>query len=118
MREDICKCCGQTLPFPFEVGLDLSKGQRDLIDAVYLAGAHGIHTDRLIHKIYGDDPNGGPDDARKTIHVRISQANKKLRERGWNITARGDHQGIYVLEKLMVDPVSAVTIINHAMGRA
>lgn len=117
MTEHVCKSCGQTLPLPFEVGIDLSKGQRDLVDAVYLAGAHGIQTDRLIHKIYGDDPNGGPDDARKAIHVRICQANKKLRVRGWHIHGRGDHQGIYVLEKMALNPIATAALVSHAMGR-
>lgn len=116
VTDRVCKCCGQTRPLPFDIGMEFSKRTRELIDAIYLAGAYGIQTDRLIDKIYGADPNGGPEDARKTIHVRICQVNKKLRQRGWHIHARGDHHGIYVIEKISLSAIATAAVIRSAIG--
>lgn len=118
MPDQICKCCGQTLPPPFEIGLKLAPGPRRLLDAIYLAGEYGITTERLIDKSYCDDPNGGPEYARKTIHVRICKLNKQLRPRGWVITGRDTHNGTYILKKLLLPPDEAADVICAALAAA
>lgn len=91
MSEQVCKCCGQTLP-PIEgIEVVMSRGLKQIVEIVRRAGKHGIHTERLFNKIYGADPNGGPEGGIKTLHVRVSQANRVLRRHGWEI--RGEHTG-------------------------
>lgn len=118
MSDNICKCCGQTMPLPFDIELDLSKGMRELLDAVHTAGPYGISTDRLVAKLYDADPNGGPVDARKSVHVRVWQLNQKLRGCGWVIDGRGEHYGLYVLTRLPSKSIQARAANRMAMGAA
>lgn len=117
MTERICKCCGQALP-PVE-GFDFAmpKGMADLVNNVRRAGEWGIATDRLFDLLYADDPNGGPDTGIKVLHVRVSQANRILREHGWAI--RGEHTGVrhaygrYVLVRLDEDKLLRVKPVRY-----
>jgi hypothetical protein len=108
-----CSACGQALPLPFDIGIELSPRRRELLEIVYRAGRYGIATERVIELLYGNDPNGGPENARKTVHIRVCQLNKLLAPRGWRIYGRGAHNGFYILEKLIATPASAVTIIRE-----
>lgn len=102
MSDRICKCCGQALPQIDGMDFPLPKGLAELVDLVRRAGKWGISTDRLFNLLYSHRPDGGPQT--KTLHVRVSQANKLLRQHGWAI--RGEHSGQryvygrYVLVKL------------------
>lgn len=91
MTDQICKCCGQTLPALVGIEAVMSGGLKKIVETVRRAGRHGIQTERLFHVIYGDDPNGGPETGIKVLHVRISQANRILRQHGYEI--RGEHTG-------------------------
>lgn len=96
MTEQVCKCCGQALP-PVE-GLDFAmpKGMADLVNHVRRAGRWGISTDRLFDLLYSHDPNGGPETGIKVLHVRVNQANRLLREHGWQINGEHTgHRGVY-----------------------
>lgn len=103
-----CPTCGQTLPpasVP-ELRAQLTPTQRRIFDIVSQAGRHGIPTDALESKLYSFHANGGPDSARKTLHVHVTQLNKRLCPFGKRIRANrsGGHMngqgicGIYVYE--------------------
>jgi len=47
--------------------------------------SQGITTNELVDIIYGDDSNGGPDDAAAAIHVHIHRLNRTLRDDGLRI---------------------------------
>lgn len=88
----VCECCGQTLPNKLDLrGVVLSYTKYKIVEAVHSAGKHGVRTDRLIMKVYGDDVDGGPDNASVTIHVHICQINKKLTKVGLRV--KGEHTG-------------------------
>lgn len=53
-----------------------------------------IHRDDLIQSCYGDDPEGGPDGAEKSITVHICKLNRVLREVGWRISNVGDKRWV------------------------
>lgn len=75
MTEQTCKCCGQTLPQP--LAIETLKGrQRQLVDAVWKSGQHGIDFNQLLHVAYGDDPEGGPLWASTSLRVRLRYINK------------------------------------------
>ncbi len=115
IHERCCPYCKQTMPLSFKIEANLPPAWRAMLDIIYRAGEHGISTDRLVNLVYSDDPNGGPDNAVKSIHVRICRMNKRLRPLGWLINGRGDHTGVYVLERLRVTPDDAVALIRRAV---
>jgi hypothetical protein len=91
VTDHVCKCCGQTLPEPFEVGT-LKSAARDLVHNVWKSGQHGIDAQRLLSLVYADDPDGGPLCAETTLRVRIHYINKKhLKPAGYRII--GEHTG-------------------------
>ena len=98
----------------------MKQSVMDLIEHIYMAGEHGISTDRLFFKIYGKDPDGGPNDGAKVLHVRISQINRKLRKFGWEISnsSRGGEAGIYgrySLKKISLSPQETASLIESAL---
>lgn len=75
--------------------------QRRLVERVARADSAGIASDALLDYLYGDDPDGGPYTARKSMHVQISRINQHLRPYGLEIRAsHGDRWGcgVYRLE--------------------
>lgn len=120
MVEEVCKCCGQTLPLKFSVPWRMKQSVMDLIEHIYAAGEHGISTERLFLKLYGHDPDGGPNDGAKVLHVRISQINKKLRQHGWEIanrmnTGTAGIYGRYSLKKLVLSPEETADVVERAL---
>lgn len=79
------------MPPAFSLDIPLSHGDREIVEQVGKAGKHGITTDRLFDRLYGQDPNGGPDSGLKAVHARICALNKHLRPRGWCV--RGENLG-------------------------
>ena len=103
-----CPTCGQPIApasVP-ELRAQLTPTQRRIFDIVSQAGRHGISTDALEDKLYSCHANGGPDAARKTLHVHIALLNKRLAPFGKRIRANrsGGHMngqgicGIYICE--------------------
>jgi hypothetical protein len=74
IKEDICKCCGQTLPPDY--GFYLPAGYRIIFEIVRKAGKEGIRTDRLRQQVYGDRWDGGPDSP-KIMSARIFHLNRR-----------------------------------------
>lgn len=102
---EVCKCCGQTLPEKINLGIKLCPGYQIIIDAIVKAGKRGIRSDRLFNYIYSGTRNGGPDTGIKTLHVRISFLNRRLRKAGYEIVGEhtgSQHSGHYRLIKYVV----------------
>ena len=96
-----CKCCGQTLPPAYPDGLQIRGGHIRIYEVVRRAGKYGVSTDTLVDAVYGDDPNGGPGDAKNTLSCRIVYLNKKLKPFGQRITCGGGRSvGTYKLVAL------------------
>ena len=89
MTNQICKCCGQTLPSPRPKDLQLPTGYALIFDRVHRAGKHGIHRQQLFDYLYGDDPNGGPNTGLSTLRSRICYLNRHLRKHGLEIASPG-----------------------------
>jgi hypothetical protein len=88
-----CEHCGQTIPPPVLPDLATGAKQRDIIDAVWRAGQHGIRTERLFVAVYGTDPNGGPTTGHRALHALISYTNRKLKPQGFYIHGDGQRSG-------------------------
>jgi len=91
MTEQVCKCCGQTLPLVAPFGLYLTRGEAVIFERVARAGPYGIHVNELVAHVWADDPDGGPLWARKSLHTRIFHLNQKLRTKGYTINCRSRH---------------------------
>ena len=86
-----CPSCGQEIRSDVDLGIPLSVGNQQIINAVHKAGKNGIMSDRLFDKLYSDDPEGGPLSGMKSLHSRICMLNRKIEPIGWCI--RGEHTG-------------------------
>lgn len=60
----------------------LSPQQRKIFSVI--RAGNGLH-ERLMHAVYGDDPDGGPLLADKIIMIQVVHIRKKLRGTGWAI---------------------------------
>ena len=56
-----------------------------MLDVVRRAGKHGIRSDLLFERVYGEDPNGGPETGVKVLAVHARQMNMVMKPKGWRI---------------------------------
>lgn len=79
----------------------LSRGQKNIVDALTAIYPRRIYIDDLVDNVYAFDPNGGPDGAQNVVRVQISRLRKLLPSFGWTIPMNhrgaGNH-GYYRLE--------------------
>lgn len=99
MTDQICQCCGQTLPVLAPFGLRLTAGERRIFERVARAGPHGIHVSELLDYVFAEDIDGGPLWAAKSLHTRIHYLNRKLRTKNKIISCRSRHAN-YALRDL------------------
>jgi DNA-binding response OmpR family regulator len=81
MIADTCPCCGRLLPGAYEVAADaakLSSKQRALFDVLAKASGRVVRHDFIHEYLWGDDPNGGPENAKNVLAVMVSNSNVKL----------------------------------------
>lgn len=109
-----CPTCGQSVPLDGRLLVDtaaaaVQRGARrirvckghsmTLLSALHGAFPRCVSYERIIHAIWGHDPNGGPLAPRAVLHVLIARMRPALRELGVGIvTERGD--GL----RLTIDP--------------
>lgn len=73
----ICPCCGAETPSADITALSAwTPGERKIIE---LLARHGrVHNDRLAHALWGDDPDGGPEDGSLCIRMHIRRMRRKI----------------------------------------
>lgn len=95
-----CPTCGQTLPNPLPHNLKFRGIKDRILRVVHRSGVHGVRSDVLFDRVYGDDPNGGPLTGMKILAVHICKMNKDMKPFGLCIRSltvgRGGY-GTYVL---------------------
>lgn len=99
MVNPTCPCCGQTAAPTDQYGLYFTSTQALILRAVQRAGKHGIHSESLFTKVYGNRIDGGPDSGIKVIHVHVAHLNGKLAAVGKRIRGSKDQQ-VYVLQDI------------------
>ena len=95
----VCECCGQPLP-PDEVEVALPYIKRRIYQAVKKSGRRGITIASIMHFVYGDAPNGGPE-SDNVLHVHRGKMQPILARFGLRIGT--DHRAVetrWMLEKL------------------
>ncbi len=80
------------------LNVKLPKKRRQLLEVLVKSKARWTPIERIIHALWGDDANGGPDDAEGVIHSHVCKLrNDVLLAKGWTISSsRGDG---YCLER-------------------
>lgn len=78
--------------------LDYPRRRRLIVDALLRAGRSYVAKSRLINAVYGDDYDGGPEDAEACIHTHLSRLRDQIRPHGFTIT-NSRHLG-YRLERV------------------
>jgi hypothetical protein len=86
-----CPCCGGAGKISLNVPEALPGMERVIFETIAKSQAAGASTDTLVDKVYGHRSDGGPDFARKAIHVRIWRINKRLAPAG--LAVRSDNCG-------------------------
>jgi len=102
-----CPTCGHDLDAPPSVAslasARLRPQDRKIVDALSRAYPRAVRTSALVDALYGDDPNGGPEDPSQVIAVRIYTLRRLLPQFGWTVpnakVGRGNY-GEYRLEKI------------------
>jgi hypothetical protein len=102
MAKKCCPACGQTLPPKLKLAIKLRASQMLIVERVHRAGKEGILSTDLTDYVYADDPDGGPEAARKVLASRIWIINNRLKHIGLHINAPVGTRAptAYVLEKL------------------
>ena len=87
----ICPCCNQptTGVDPLKAHTVFTPTELKIIKALPRAGV--IATEDLIDRVYGDDPDGGPEWANHAIYNNLSRIRKKLRPLGYDIAKTNGH---------------------------
>lgn len=101
-----CPTCGHpmkesTVRVDMLLKMPFSRREREVVAALVKAYPKPVTIDRLVFAVYGNDIDGGPDNAAQTVRQFISRIRHRLPEYGWRIplarTGRGN-SGEYRLE--------------------
>lgn len=104
-----CPTCGQSLPdglVPVEALVDaaLTTQQMAVIELLIRAYPRSVTMAVIVDSLWGDDPNGGPEDPRNIVHIQLSRIRKMIRHHGWTIpklkAGPNDRSGRYRLERI------------------
>ncbi len=109
MTTRCCPTCGHDLPgglVPVEALVDaaLSSQQRAIVEVLVGAYPRTVSMEKLVDALWGDDPNGGPDNPRRVVHAQVCHIRRILAASGWTIPnllgGWGNRNGRYRLERL------------------
>jgi len=92
----VCECCGHPVP-TFNTLRGLTPKQQQMFAALDKAGQRGMSRAQLMHALYGDDPNGGPE-YQGVLNVQRAKMKDVLAEHGLRIVTTIDRW--WKLEKL------------------
>lgn len=88
---EVCPCCGQTLPSPIQHYLgkeQVTPQQLRILNLIVAAGQHGIETEALLERLYG-----GKEIDTEMPRVQIHHLNAKLKLNGYKIRSFGWGRG-------------------------
>lgn len=85
----VCQCCGHPVP-EFDTLRGLTPGQQKIFDALDNAGQRGLTRRQLFDRLYGDDPNGGPDSI-GVLNVQRAKMRDTLAAHGMQIVTTQNH---------------------------
>lgn len=85
-----CPCCNRPMDAAYAPIESLSEGRlepqmRAIVSALSKAYPRPVSHSALFDILYGDDPNGGPENPRNVVAVRIWKVRKQIEKYGWTI---------------------------------
>lgn len=92
-----CACCGQIIP-PADHPFRNAEVKRRIYDAIS-KHPEGLNRRQVIEMVYGDDPNGGPEEM-NVISVHVQKMNERLLDKGVKIASSGGPYSVYRLVAL------------------
>jgi len=93
-----CECCGHPVPV-YDALSKLTPFQQRIFSALESAGQVGLSRAELFERVYGHDPNGGPD-CMNGLNVQRSKMAKALSKHGMKISSNKGHYARWKLEAL------------------
>jgi DNA-binding response OmpR family regulator len=88
-----CSICGHTFSektgqFPDAHELGLPRRERQVLELLVRSTGRPTFMSKIVEELYGDDPDGGPENAEGCAQTHISKLRRKLRPHGWLIDSR------------------------------
>lgn len=82
-----CPCCGSQMPGgPKVTELGFTKSELSIVEKINHSGSKGATMGNLIHELFSDKINGGPDGDTNVVRVHMHRIRKKLKPHGFEIT--------------------------------
>lgn len=96
----VCPCCNRPMDVdhvPIEVLTEgrLEPQMRKIVTALAKAYPRSVSVPAIFDVLYGDDPNGGPDDPRSVVAVRICKLRTQIEKYGWTVPTNKGGPGSY-----------------------
>lgn len=96
----ICPTCGHSMnagraPIEALSGAPLGRLERLIVNVLVRAYPRAISRQIIVDYIYGDDPNGGPDNPDNIVSVLMVKLRRKLPQYGWTIPNNRNGSGNY-----------------------
>jgi hypothetical protein len=92
----VCECCGHPMP-TYNTLRGLTPSQQKIFALLEKAGQAGMSRKQLMHGMYGDDPDGGPE-FQGVLNVQRARMKDVLAENGMRIVTMA--HSLWKLEKL------------------
>lgn len=100
MTTPTCTHCGHPLhPSHYDKFSVLSLTERRVFDAIHKAGQAGATRSHVFGKVYGADPNGGPETL-NVICVHVKNINRKIGKLKLQIRSTMGHHARYMVMSL------------------
>lgn len=86
-----CSLCGRPILVLDPNAMTIQRRQKQVLEMLLRSPGRFVAKSRIIDAIYGDDPDGGPDDAEGSVQAHISKLRRLLKPLGYSIeSARFD----------------------------
>ena len=103
-----CPACGQSIQVanvPIQALLllpRLSHHRMVILETLIRAYPKGVRRERLVHLMYEDDPDGGPEDPYNVLRVTAAHLRVIIEKYGWTIPRAKSGSGNYATYSLQL----------------
>lgn len=87
-----------SVPVEALLAIAMSRQQGVILETIIEGHPRRVMIDKIIRRVYEDDPEGGPEAAARNIHVQVVRLNQRIAPAGWRVGSRAGHG--YMLSKI------------------